>query len=295
MYITAAAAFAAGTHGGGLGGRIASVTAPTLWLLYLAALWVEGVRRVRLSYDVRHSSELGAALRALREGRREARRQAREARTRRAEAEWEGRVREAQGRRASGVDGREAGAAGQVGVVGGDQVQVQVQRQGQQAQSQGQGGAPRGQGQVSGARPVARTRRQMLLAELSSQRAPAHVYDTDTCPVCCDELRVAGTCMGQGQGQGHGQVTQAGAGAGTPGTSAVGALGGAVGAGEGPGGAGGVGVDREAEGEAEACLVLRCGHTFHSECVLAWLERSVRCPVCREPAVGGSRHSNMFF
>ncbi len=284
MYITAAAAFAAGTHGGGLGGRIASVTAPTLWLLYLAALWVEGVRRVRLSYDVRHSSELGAALRALREGQREARRQAREARARRAEAELAWRVREVEGRRAGWVDGREAVAAGQGVAPRGDQVQLQPQ---------GQGGAQRGQGQVPGSGPVVRTRRQMLLAELSSQRPPAHVYDTDTCPVCCDELSVAGT----GTGKGVGQVMQVGAGAGTTGPSAAGAPGGAVVAGQGPGGAGGVGVEGEVEGDAEAdaCLVLRCGHTFHSECVLAWLERSVRCPVCREPAVGGSRHSNMFF
>ena len=42
MYVTAAAAFLAGGAAGGVATRLAGLTAPVLWAVYLAALWVEG-------------------------------------------------------------------------------------------------------------------------------------------------------------------------------------------------------------------------------------------------------------
>eukprot|EP00930_Biecheleria_cincta_P031619 TRINITY_DN21947_c0_g1_i2.p1 TRINITY_DN21947_c0_g1~~TRINITY_DN21947_c0_g1_i2.p1 ORF type:complete len:586 (-),score=78.52 TRINITY_DN21947_c0_g1_i2:516-2045(-) len=40
-------------------------------------------------------------------------------------------------------------------------------------------------------------------------------------------------------------------------------------------------------------VVLKCGHPFHKPCVAEWLQRSGRCPLCRE-AIGGARRAMQF-
>ncbi len=48
------------------------------------------------------------------------------------------------------------------------------------------------------------------------------------------------------------------------------------------------------QGEAaeDATLLLRCGHSLHVGCAVAWLQRQ---PRCREPALRAVRHTNAFF
>ncbi len=33
---------------------------------------------------------------------------------------------------------------------------------------------------------------------------------------------------------------------------------------------------------------LRCGHTFHAECIARWLERARTCPMCRADVTGAA-------
>jgi hypothetical protein len=40
--------------------------------------------------------------------------------------------------------------------------------------------------------------------------------------------------------------------------------------------------------------VLRCGHTFHTECMAEWERRSRTCPTCRESTEGASAASFMW-
>ncbi|KAG2452288.1 hypothetical protein HYH02_003312 [Chlamydomonas schloesseri] len=225
MYVTAAAAFLAGSGGGGVGGvasRLAGLTAPVLWVLYLAALWVEGVRRVELSYGTAQSSEFATALRSLRERRRNP----------------------------------------STGTPPPPQQQQHQQRLAPSPPATAAQPALAPQPAPATAPPPQRPidpAAERLLLDLRSQPAPKHVFPSDTCSVCFDALgpeaaspdallaalRRQGACSS---------------------SCAEGAL-----------------------------LVLRCGHVFHQDCVLLWLQRNPRCPCCREPAIGRARHSNMLF
>ena len=45
----------------------------------------------------------------------------------------------------------------------------------------------------------------------------------------------------------------------------------------------------EARKRGQQALTLRCGHAFHGQCILRWLEQSATCPICKEvvPSAGG--------
>ncbi|KAG2443537.1 hypothetical protein HXX76_001889 [Chlamydomonas incerta] len=240
MYVTAAAAFVAGSRAGGVATRLAGLTAPALWVVYLAALWVEGVRRVELSYETTQSSEFASALRSLREHRRQ--------------PVGASSTRTMQQQESSPAPPSTAAAA-----AGSAPLQ------------------PAPVPQLPLPRPPLDPVTERLLCDLLSQPLPKHVYPSDACSVCFDELGAEATSsdrllavMSQ-----HGP--------------SGGPRGGGV-------GADGAGTEAGGKGEGEQPLqVLRCGHVFHRECVLLWLKRNPRCPCCREPAVGRSRHTNMLF
>ncbi|KAG2497204.1 hypothetical protein HYH03_004793 [Edaphochlamys debaryana] len=108
-----------------------------------------------------------------------------------------------------------------------------------------------------------------VAGELRAQAPPRRVFESDTCAVCLEPMdmkRLVHTHDGI-------PVPRTTAG---PTNSAL--------------------EERAAaEAEQEAVAVLRCGHMFHEECAALWLARETRCPLCREPAVGPSRHANALF
>lgn len=124
-----------------------------------------------------------------------------------------------------------------------------------------------GAGGAHGGLPSADARREQLSEALAAQPTPARVFDAVTCPICFGEL-----------------AAQGGAGAGVS----------AAEGGDEGGGKEGSGSEASSDDD-DALQVLRCGHAYHRGCVLAWLERNHRCPVCREVAVGGGRHANLLF
>jgi hypothetical protein len=48
-------------------------------------------------------------------------------------------------------------------------------------------------------------------------------------------------------------------------------------------------------GDDDAVGMLPCAHTFHTECIQAWLVRENRCPVCRQAAHGIDRVLEIVF
>ncbi|KAG2497203.1 hypothetical protein HYH03_004792 [Edaphochlamys debaryana] len=113
------------------------------------------------------------------------------------------------------------------------------------------------------------------LAALRSQVPPPRIYETDICTVCFQPLDMRGLVRVRG------------------GVSTLPAEAGAPAPAQGQEAA--ADAEVEAEAEQEAVAALRCGHAFHQDCALMWLARETRCPLCREPAVGLSRHANALF
>ncbi|EFJ50240.1 hypothetical protein VOLCADRAFT_89157 [Volvox carteri f. nagariensis] len=305
MYLTAAASLLTGSQsglGGGMAAHMAALTVPVLWALYLAALWLEGVRR--LSYDPRNSnnSEFGRVVQAVR---------------------YTGATHVIS---TSATQGRRTTAALATGMTTAPHsattlaALVMVTAAARHAAPAGPVPAPTTAGGTADS-DQKRHAYARLREEIRAQVPPGNIFNTDMCAVCFEALHSHNTgpdvgdasssdptsSTGRLQQQRQQQIRSASGGwrgvrqvpregLGTTGASS-GGVGGRFATGSAPGQNSWPG-DEVATGREESAqgrLVLRCGHSFHEWCVLEWLLRSPRCPMCREPAVGASRHINMLF
>ncbi|GIL75543.1 hypothetical protein Vretifemale_5318 [Volvox reticuliferus] len=277
MYLTAVASFLAGRHASGLALHLASLTVPALWVLYLVALWLEGVRRI--SYRPEQSNlELGRALQAVSGVTRN--------------GGWVSRP--ILGRLLAFFDIVSPPlvpnavpprlTSGQRPPAGPAATAPDVQRLAATTAAVPAGPvcSASASASISGFSPPVIVRdsaasregptapsftpaalsplERRLYDGILAQGSPGCMFPTKTCIVCFDEIPLLGP-------MGHWRPRLGR---------------------EGP-------TDEQDASGALAPLPLRCGHVFHQRCVLQWLKRNPRCPVCREPAIGGLRHTNILF
>ncbi|GLI61871.1 hypothetical protein VaNZ11_004381 [Volvox africanus] len=281
MYLTAAASFLAGRHAFGFVSHLASLTVPALWVLYLAALWLEGVRRISYNPE-RDNSEVRRALQAVRGSTRNGGwvgwpilgrvlafsnmvppllvPNSVPARLPPGQLPPVGRATSAPGvgRPATTTVAFPASLVRFASASASTCTSTSTSATATAAVVRESTASREGPTPPSTVATALSSSERRLYDEIRAQGSTRCMFPTQTCIVCLDKLHSARALKPE-RGPPEGST-----------------------------------AEQESSG-ALAPLPLRCGHVFHQRCVLQWLTRTPRCPVCREPAIGTLRHTNVLF